>query len=566
MLSNQNTELKSANVKLTLEKARLQKEISKLKDDKFAEYLMLMRERDARYTLYHENLTLELKIKELMNSAECHQERGDPVVLRIALDRCREQLSATQGKLTRMTEEYSETVPRRQYDALENGHLELGKKLDALRTEYEALESSYRRLAAQKKSLQEELVEIKERCRELERAGTPRPQWELCADFIGGGRDRWWQLAGGLSSRKILMVLLKELGPAAETEHLEYFDGLVILLKTLKHCSKVKVNELKISNDTAIPKQGTDPAIPPYLRYEGKVRNLRLSRREISVVVNDIWSSKLQKDRDTPMQEYVTRYFEERWVLVMSADAGGLANQCKVGGGGGRRYGQASVRAEWAYSVCAGAEQALDEPSLRLFWGALRGRLCQRVYWAHRRQCAALSGALRARATTRLQTVTMEEFQKVAKATFPLKSEVDINNLADVVRKQLKMKINQNVIDLDKLFYENEEGFDRLDIARELFRQKQMAQDKYIREIIAELGGRRALNKLISVDNLKRAFAIVDPAIDHIRMESNIRWAFSDETSELGSICPVPLRTLVARLAAGNIERVGPRHRRTYHR
>lgn len=42
--------------------------------------------------------------------------------------------------------------------------------------------------------------------------------------------NRWWQLASGLSSRDILRVLLKELGPAAESDHLEHFDGLVSFL------------------------------------------------------------------------------------------------------------------------------------------------------------------------------------------------------------------------------------------------------------------------------------------------------------------------------------------------
>lgn len=52
-----------------------------------------------------------------------------------------------------MTEEYSDTVPRRQYDALENVHSELCKKMDALRTEYEAMENSYRRIASEYSSL-----------------------------------------------------------------------------------------------------------------------------------------------------------------------------------------------------------------------------------------------------------------------------------------------------------------------------------------------------------------------------------------------------------------------------
>lgn len=52
-----------------------------------------------------------------------------------------------------------------------------------------------------------------------------------------------------------------------------------------------------------------------------------------------------------------------------------------------------------------------------------------------------------------------------------------------------------------------------MEFARELYRQRQMAQDKYIREVVAELGGRRAGNEPISIENLKRAFAVVDPAI-----------------------------------------------------
>lgn len=61
-----------------------------------------------------------------------------------------------------------------------------------------------------------------------------------------------------------------------------------------------------------------DPVIPPYLRYEGKVRNLRLSRREISVIINDIWLGKMQSP-DMPMQDYVTKYFEDRLHFIPSS-------------------------------------------------------------------------------------------------------------------------------------------------------------------------------------------------------------------------------------------------------
>ncbi|KAH9634559.1 hypothetical protein HF086_006184 [Spodoptera exigua] len=367
-LLKENEDLREQNLKLIFENNKLKRDVGKVNDDKFSDYLNLMRERDARYTLYFENLGLQMKLKELDGSSyPVDDAYGDPVVLRIALDKCREQLSNTQTELKKMTDEYADTVPRRDYDTCEAKYYNLSKALDKLEAEYKILRQTNKRLMVAKTSIEEELFETKERCRELERAGTPRPQWELCADFIGGGRDRWWQLASGLSSRDTLRVLLKELGPAAESDHLEHFDGL-----------------------------GTDPVIPPYLRYEGKVRNLRLSRREISVIINDIWLGKIDC-QDMSMQDYVTKYFEDR-------------------------YQQASVRAEWAYNVCAGAEQMLDEP-------------------------------------------------------------------------------------------QNEEGFDRVEFARELFRQRQLAQDKYIREVVGELGGKHAANNTVSVESLKRAFAIVDPAI-----------------------------------------------------
>ncbi|XP_052743916.1 translin-associated factor X-interacting protein 1-like [Bicyclus anynana] len=506
LLTSENQRLKEENLKLTFEISRLQKNLGKVNDNKFSDYLSLMRERDARYTLYFENVALQLKLRELDGSARDTSAGRDPAVRAIALDRCREQLSVTQTELKRMKEEYAESVPRREHDALDARCSTLRGRLHALAAEHEALRTAHERALAQKATVEEELIECKEKCSELERAGTPRPEWELCGDFIGGGRERWWQLASGLSSRDMLRVLLKELGPAAESEHLEYFDGL-----------------------------GMDPVIPPYLRYEGRVRNLRLSRREIGVIINDIWLGKLRQPRDISMQDYVTHYFEER-------------------------YQQPSVRAEWAYNLCAGAEQLLDEPAVKLFWGVLHGHLSEHIYWGHRAQWYTLKDQLY-RHCKDGETITIDDFEKITRSTFPLKSEVDIKNLSDVVKKQLKLKLNAVDINLDKLFLESEEGFDRSELARELFRQRQRAQDQYIREVLGALGGRRA--RVVCVDGLKRAFAVVDPAINHIRMDRYIRWAFSAPACELSSVPPVPLRTLLARLAAGDIERVGPRHRAT---
>lgn len=61
-----------------------------LEENKFSDYLTLMRERDARYTLFFENLGLHMKLRELDGTNHWVDDTyGDPVVLRIALDRCR---------------------------------------------------------------------------------------------------------------------------------------------------------------------------------------------------------------------------------------------------------------------------------------------------------------------------------------------------------------------------------------------------------------------------------------------------------------------------------------------
>lgn len=58
------------------------------------------------------------------------------------------------------------------------------------------------------------------------------------------------------------------------------------------------------------------------------------------------------------------------------------------------RYQQPSVRAEWAYNLCSGAEQMLDEPQVKLFWGVLHGHLSEHIYWGHRVQWHALKDQL----------------------------------------------------------------------------------------------------------------------------------------------------------------------------
>lgn len=58
------------------------------------------------------------------------------------------------------------------------------------------------------------------------------------------------------------------------------------------------------------------------------------------------------------------------------------------------RYQQSSVRAEWAYNLCSSAEQMLDEPQVKLFWGVLHGHLSEDIYWGLRTEWFSLKDNL----------------------------------------------------------------------------------------------------------------------------------------------------------------------------
>jgi hypothetical protein len=59
---------------------------------------------------------------------------------------CREQLSSTQSQLNRKTDEYAESVPRRDYDTLLAKHSDVSKLIESLKADLAALEENNKRI------------------------------------------------------------------------------------------------------------------------------------------------------------------------------------------------------------------------------------------------------------------------------------------------------------------------------------------------------------------------------------------------------------------------------------
>ncbi|XP_077299477.1 translin-associated factor X-interacting protein 1-like [Arctopsyche grandis] len=477
----------------------------KLENESFSNHQALSIEKDARYTLLVENVKLKKEIKKF-SSERCYEKPKDSVVLQIALEQCRKDLTTVVQKYNDAVEKYSDSIPKKDYEVLETEQFDMTRKHNELLKQLSELTEKHQKVLDDRKSLKDEIEELNEKLTELEETGTPRPEWEICAKYIGGGVGRWKQITKGLTSKQNLQLVLSELGPTTERDNVEYFKGL-----------------------------GFDPIIPEYLQYEGPVKNHRLSKRELYILINDIWKAKIN-DKGISMQDFLKKYFLEL-------------------------HEQPITRAEWAYNLYNACKELLDDDEqVKLFWGVLNGSHSQDIYYYLKADWDTLRKNTLDAIKMNETGINIAEFEKIIKTTYAMKSDVEIQNIIEAAKKQLKLKLNSLDIDVIKLFTESEEGFHRTDLGKELYRQRQISQEKYIKEIIVQLGGRKNLNKLISVESLKRAFVIIDPHIDHIIMELNIRWIFSDKTSDLNMIYPITLRTLISKLSTGNIQRVGLKH------
>uniref|UniRef100_A0A9J8DEM9 Translin-associated factor X interacting protein 1 n=1 Tax=Cyprinus carpio carpio TaxID=630221 RepID=A0A9J8DEM9_CYPCA len=158
----------------------LQIQVDHLKEDLATQYQLYRDERDARKLLITRISTMTSTQDTEHDDNNEEDESEDPVVVKMALQVCREDLTKVQVELNRLQAEYSDVVPRRDWDNLNHIHEETLIKLETLQTDFDQLKSEYDTLLevhrqsapAVLHSSQSELQHI---------VTTPRPNWEQCS-------------------------------------------------------------------------------------------------------------------------------------------------------------------------------------------------------------------------------------------------------------------------------------------------------------------------------------------------------------------------------------------------
>ena len=140
----------------------------------------------------------------------------------------------------------------------------------------------------------------------------------MCTSLIDGGAERMRELLHEKSSVEMLEILLNELtGYSKDDTPPEYYNGKVNLLWLLYFAIDKLRSGLSLFE---IVLQGLDKEVAPHLRFNGRLKNHNFTRREVCVIINDIWRERHEyinsiTDATEPMRlsEYIIGYFKTKY-------------------------------------------------------------------------------------------------------------------------------------------------------------------------------------------------------------------------------------------------------------
>lgn len=112
-----------------------------------------------------------------------------------------------------------------------------------------------------------------------------RPSWHLAGEVIDGGAERWEHLAQSRTSQEKLVVLLNEFTGGGNDDDAS----------------------ANLSQTTAVPDQlppyGEGEQVPFHLRSSKPVKNRRLTRRDVAVLIQEIWTERRLSDKQVRPNE-----------------------------------------------------------------------------------------------------------------------------------------------------------------------------------------------------------------------------------------------------------------------
>ncbi|GAB1293587.1 Translin-associated factor X-interacting protein 1 [Apodemus speciosus] len=470
------------------EKISLQSEVAKLRKSLAEEYLRYLTERDARKILIGDLNELRYQ-REDMSLA---QNPGD--------------LTRTQMELNTMKANFGDVVPRRDFEMQEKTNMELQEQLESLRADYEEVRKEHEMLLQLHMSTLKERDQFSNELQEIQRTSTPRPDWTKCESVIAGGAERWLMLAEGKNSDQLVDVLLEEIGMGLLREK-DFFPGL-----------------------------GFGDSIPPFLRFDGPVKNKKPSKKEVVNLLKDAWKERIAEEQKESFPDFFFNFLE-------------------------RRFGVNDAMA-WAYTIFENIKLFRSSEIMSQFYSVLMGKNLESVYINQRETLSHLLKELISADTQNEGLITMEQLSTVLRSTFPLKKEDQIQELMEAAGWGPDSS-NTDMLNYRALFSEDEEGQSE-PLVQKLWEQYENEKEAYLGELRQELG----LEPLEEVSLLKMRGTLmtIDPTMDRQTLSAYLSQAYQIpaidvplDDDERQGIISIKVETAFERLKMADTKRVGPR-------
>ncbi|NXW56402.1 TXIP1 protein, partial [Eurystomus gularis] len=496
---------------LKQEKQRLLKLIENMKEENCSlqtQVEHLQRSVAEEYTRYlKEHGARKLLLAKLNNAhnerleATGHQvqdTKGEAVVkLTLALKVARQDLTRAHVKLNAMIADYGDVVPRRDFESLEKKYSDLLQEMKDLQKDFEQLHKQHETLLETHRETEEERDHFRAELQWVQGNCTPRPSWAKCSEVIPGGAERWGRLAEGRSSDQLVDVLLEEIGTGA-LKDINVFPGL-----------------------------GKGDNVPVYQRHEGEVQNKKLTKKDVVNILKDVWKEKIALEQQTGKRFSLPKFF---------------LNYLQ------KKHGDTAAM-EWSYTLYENMRLCRSNHVLSSFYDALSGKAGEEQYHSQNQLIANLRQELAACDSSNSGALTSEQLRQALREAFPLKRRESIQELVDASR--YKLDSTEDLINYVSLFEEDEEGNAEPFVAK-LRSQYVREKQEYLRELKNTLGDLTE----VKADDLKVAFRVIDPDIDDQTLGTYIGLAYQVHGEQPEAA--VPVETVLERLLARDVRRVGP--------
>lgn len=409
-------------------------------------------------------------------------------------------------RLTVLEADYADVIPRHEFEELqtsmkrlEGEYAENIKAYERLSADVSSLKAAIEVLTGDRNNLQDILSDMRTKA-------TPRPSWEKVAEHIEGGLPKWKSIYQGKSSADIVPILVQELTGKKLIGPPEYIQPL-----------------------------GTSSEVPKYLRHNTAVRRRDFSRRDVIVVLNDIWQTRAEildelrryneaKEEEAnggygntpigdvpesmpvilPFEDYVLHYFETRFHLT-------------------------TMRMEWIYNILESCNRLGPlEPKMKQFVSILQGKTNEGVYHLLREQIAKLRNTVIAKSEETNQpagSIQFGHFIQAIRENFKEKTEDEIQRLIKSASKQTGVHADFSIVKYIAFFAMTDEGLIGL-FVDEFSKQYEEDRTKYVYEVLAEVLSDLGVSLSsaerehdpagetdVNMNTVFSAFAVVDPTL-----------------------------------------------------